>query len=54
MGMVNLSEVQDVTYSLLFLCEFSPTFLCFEIPLPYLRPSIIYSVPFERIVQRAY
>ena len=25
-----------------------------EVPLPYLRPSIIYSVPRDRIVQRAY
>ena len=26
----------------------------FEVPLHYLRPSIIYSVPFDRILQRAY
>ena len=34
----------------------SPTRLSFvlEVPLRYLRPSIIYSVPCDRIVQRAY
>ena len=34
----------------------SPARLSFvlEVPLRYLRPSIIYSVPFHRIVQRVY
>ena len=31
-----------------------PTFLCFEVPLRHLRPSVIYSVPCDRILQRAY
>ena len=25
-----------------------------EVPLRYLRPSVIYSVPYDRILQRAY
>ena len=35
----------------------SPTFLCFESPTVlfcYLRPSVIYPVPCDRILQRAY
>ena len=32
----------------------SPTFLILEVPLRHLRPSVIYSVPCERILQRAY
>ena len=34
----------------------SPSLLCFEsrVPLRYLRLSVIYSVPCERILQRAY
>ena len=31
-----------------------PTFLCFKVPLRHLRPSAIYSVPCDRILQRAY
>ena len=32
----------------------NPTSLCFEVPLRHLRPSVIYSVPCDRILQRAY
>ena len=34
----------------------SPVRLSFvlEVPLRYLRPSVIYSVPYDRILQRAY
>ena len=32
----------------------SLTFLFFEVPLRYLRPTVIYFVPCDRILQRAY
>ena len=32
----------------------SPTFLVLKVPLRHLRPSVIYSVPCDRILQRVY
>ena len=45
---INYTETQRNSY------QSSPTFLCLKVPLRHLRPSVIYSVPCDRILQRAY